>query len=91
MEIKQVISGGKLSGSYMSSWNNELQLTVEGGHEFNVKIGEDELRDLSSRINERIVSIDKEREEERQAELDRLAAEAAEAEKLSIGDEDTND
>ncbi len=87
MEVKQVITGGKLTGSYLSSWNNELQLTVEGGHEFSVKIPEDELRDLASRINERIVSIDKEREEERQAELDRLAAEA---EELSIGDEDTN-
>ena len=84
MEVKQVINGGKLTGSYLSAWNNELQLTVEGGHEFNVKIGEDELRDLSSRVKERIVSIDKEREEERQAELDRLT------EEVSIGDEDTN-
>jgi len=70
MEVKQVISGGKLTGSYMSSWNNELQLTVEGGHEFNVKLDEGVLRDLSVRLNERIESIDKERDEQRQAEIE---------------------
>ena len=79
MDIKKVISGGRLTSSYMSSWNNELQLTVEGGHEFNVKIDEGELRDLANRVNERIESIDKEREEERQAEVAR-AIEAQEAE-----------
>ena len=83
MEIKQVINGGKLTGSYMSSWNNELQLTVEGGHEINVKVPEGELRDLANRVNERIESIDKEREEERQAEEDAKTL-------SSIGDEDTN-
>ena len=79
MDVKKVITGGRLTGSYMSSWNNELQLTVEGGHEFNVKIDEGELRDLANRVNERIESIDKEREEERQAEVAR-AIEAQEAE-----------
>ena len=79
MDVKKVITGGRLTSSYMSSWNNELQLTVEGGHEFNVKIDEGELRDLANRVNERIESIDKEREEERQAEVAR-AIEAQEAE-----------
>ena len=68
MEVKQVVNGGRLTGSYLSSWNNELQLTVTGGHEFSVKIGEEELRDLASRLNERIESIDVEREEKRQAD-----------------------
>ena len=67
MEIKQVVNGGKLTGSYMNSWNNDLQLTVVGGHEITVKIAEDELRDLANRINERIESIDKERKEEAEA------------------------
>ena len=79
MDIKQVISGGKLTGSYMSSWNNELQLTVEGGHEINVRIPEDELRDLVSRLNERVVCIDKEHEERRQAEAEKALLEKEEA------------
>lgn len=70
MEVKQVISAGKLTGTYMSSWNNELQLTVEGGHEVTVKLDEGVLRDLSVRLNERIESIDKERDEQRQAEIE---------------------
>ncbi len=71
MEVKQVIEGGKLTSSYLSSWENKLQLTVEGGHELNIKVGESELRDLASRLNERIEAIDKEREEERQAEIEK--------------------
>ena len=70
MEVKQVISAGKLTGTYMSSWNNELQLTVEGGHEVTVKLDEGVLRVLSVRLNERIESIDKERDEQRQAEIE---------------------
>jgi len=69
MESKQVINGGKLTGSYLSSWSNELQLTVEGGHEFNVKIPEGELRDLANRINERLESIDAEKQEELEAKV----------------------
>lgn len=79
MEVKQVINGGKLTGSYMSSWNMELQMTVEGGHEITVKLDESVLRDLQSRLNERVETIDKEREEERQAELAKLQEEAEEA------------
>ena len=70
MEVKQVISAGKLTGTYMSSWNNELQLTVEGGHEVTVKLDEGVLLDLSVRLNERIESIDKARDEQRQAEIE---------------------
>ena len=79
MEVKQVITGGKLTGSYLSSWNNELQLTVEGGHEINVKFDESELRDLANRLNERVEAIDKEREEERQAEVEKALLEKEEA------------
>lgn len=87
MQVKQVITGGKLTSSYMSSWNNELQLTVEGGHEFSVKIDEGELRDLANRVNERIESIDKEREEERQAEIEAaLEAKVSELEEVENGD-----
>ena len=77
MEVKQVVNGGRLTGSYLSSWNNELQLTVTGGHEFNVKINEEELRDLANRINERVESIDAERAEKLQAEIEAQAEEAA--------------
>ena len=87
MEVKQVITGGKLTSSYMSSWNNELQLTVEGGHEISVKIDDGELRDLANRVNERIESIDKEREEERQAEIEAaLEAQQSELEEVNDGD-----
>ena len=79
MEMKQVITAGKLTSSYVSSWNNELQLTVVGGHEITVKVGEDELRDLADSLNERIVSIDKERAEEA-ASNDRLKAACEEEE-----------
>jgi|TARA_R110000824_G_scaffold293616_1_gene481905 hypothetical protein len=64
MKIRQVVDAGKVASSYMSSYRNELQLTVEGGHEINVSIPEDQLRDLANRINERVESIDKEREDE---------------------------
>ena len=64
MKIKQVVDAGKMTSSYLSSYRNDLQLVVEGGHEINVTIPEDELRDLANRINERIESIDKDRDEE---------------------------
>ena len=64
MEIKQVVNAGKLTGSYLHSYNNEMHLTVVGGHEINIRVPEDELRDLANRINERIESIDKDRDEE---------------------------
>jgi hypothetical protein len=86
MEVKQVITAGKLTGSYMSSWNNELQLTVEGGHEFNVRIAEPELRDLAERVNERVKCIDVERQEELEAKV------AKELELVAtLNDEETND
>ena len=88
MEIKQVVSGGKLTSSYMSSWNNELNLTVTGGHEFNVKIAEDELRDLANRINERLGTIDKEREEEMTAKVEAAVLAAEEAEEVLDSEED---
>ena len=69
MEVKQVVEAGKVTGSYMSSYNNSLQLTVEGGHEINVRIPEDCLRDLANRLNER--------KEEMEAEA-RIAEHAAE-------------
>jgi len=77
MEVKQVVDAGKVTSSYMSSYNNSLQLTVEGGHEINVRIPEDCLRDLANRLNERIESIDNERKEEMEAEA-RIAEHAAE-------------
>ena len=90
MEIKQVINGGKLKSSYLSSWSNELQLTVEGGHEFSVKIPEDELRDLANRINERLDTIDAEKQEELEAKV-KAEIEAKEEELESLNDFDTND
>lgn len=78
MKVHQVVEAGKVTSSYMSSYNNSLQLTVEGGHEINVKIPEDCLRDLANRLNERIESIETERKEEIEAEL--LAKAEAEAE-----------
>jgi predicted PilT family ATPase len=78
MKVHQVVEAGKVTSSYMSSYNNSLQLTVEGGHEINVKIPEDCLRDLANRLNERIESIETERKEELEAEL--LAKAEAEAE-----------
>ena len=71
----------------MSYWHNELQLPVEGGHECSVKIDEGELRDLANRVNERIEAIDKEREEERQAEIEAaLEAKVSELEEVENGD-----
>lgn len=81
MEVHQVIEAGRLTGSYLSSYNNLLQLTVEGGHEINMKVPEDELRDLRNRLNERIECIDNERKEELEAAVaDELAAAEAKAE-----------
>ena len=89
MEVKQVITAGRLTGSYMSSWNNELQLTVEGGHEVNLKIGEAELRDLVERLNERLKSIDAEKQEEVEAKV-RAELEAKEEALEALSDEETN-
>jgi len=88
MEVKQVINGGKLTSSYMSTWNSELQLTVEGGHEITVKVEEGVLRDLVSRLKERVETIDNEREEERQAAIDSAVEAATEAVETEAGYEE---
>ena len=62
MKVAQHITAGKLTGSYMSSWNNELTLNF-GDDQVTLKMGEDELRDLYERLEERIKSIDDERQE----------------------------
>jgi len=90
MEVKQVVDAGKVTSSYMSSYNNSLQLTVEGGHEINVKLPEDCLRDLANRLNERLESIDAEKQEELEAKV-RAELEAQEEELASLNDEETND
>ena len=90
MEVKQVVEAGRLTGSYLSSYNNQLQLTVDGGHEINVRIPEDELRDLANRLNERLESIDAEKQEELEAKV-RAELEAQEEELASLNDEETND
>jgi len=90
MEVKQVINGGKLTGSYMSNWNSELQLTVEGGHEITVKVDEGVLRDLVSRLNERLETIDSERQEELEAKV-RAEREAQEEALEALNSEETND
>mgnify|MGYP003152708843 CR=1 FL=1 len=83
MEIHQTINAGKVTSSYLSSYRNELQLTVEGGHEINVTIPEDQLRDLANRLNERVENIDKDRAEEIAAKVEAAAEEA-------LNNEDTN-
>ena len=86
MKVSQVIECGKLTGSYLSSWNNELQLSF-GEDKVNMKLGEEELRDLSGRIIERIATIDEERKEQHEAELAKLQEEA-DAEAEAVNDED---
>ena len=81
MEVHQVIEAGTLKSSYLSSYNNLLQLTVEGGHEINMRIPEDEMRDLANRLNERVAVIDNDRKEELAAAVaEELSAAEAEAE-----------
>jgi hypothetical protein len=79
MKVSQQITAGKLTSSYMSSWNNELQLSF-GDDQVTLKIDESELRDLRNRLNERIESIDTERKEELEAELAKAQTEAEELE-----------
>ena len=86
MKVSQQINAGKLTGSYISSWNNELQLSF-GEDKVNMKLGEEELRDLSGRIIERIAPIDEERKEQHEAELAKLQEEA-DAEAEAVNDED---
>jgi hypothetical protein len=86
MKVSQQINAGKLTGSYISSWNNELQLSF-GDDQVTFKMDEGELRDLRNRLNERIESIDTERKEEVEAELAKAQAEAEEAE---LDEADTN-
>ena len=88
MKVHQVVEAGKVTGSYMSSYNNSLQLTVEGGHEINVKIPESELRDLANRINERLESIDTERKEELEEEARKAEHAAEEADSLGMHSDD---
>ena len=90
MEVKQVVEAGKLTSSYLSSYNNSLQLTVEGGHEINVRLPEGELRDLANRLNERLESIDAEKQEELEAKV-RAELEAQEEELAGLDNEETND
>ena len=86
MKFSQQITAGKLTSSYISSWNNELQLSF-GDDEVTLKMDEAEMRDLRNRLNERIETIDNERKEELVAELAKAQAEAEEAE---LNEADTN-
>ena len=90
MKVHQVVEAGKVTSSYMSSYNNSLQLTVEGGHEITVVLGEDCLRDLANRLNERLESIDADKQEELEAKV-RAEIEAQEEELAALNDEETND
>ncbi len=76
MKVAQHITAGKLTGSYLSSWNNELTLNF-GEDQVKLTVPEDELRDLLERIEERIQSIDDERQE-KAAEAANRAEEAEE-------------
>jgi len=86
VKFSQQIAAGKLTSSYISSWNNELQLSF-GDDEVTFKMDEAEMRDLRNRLNERIENIDNERKEELAAELAKAQAEAEEAE---LNEADTN-
>lgn len=86
MKFSQRITAGKLTSSYISSWDNELQLSF-GDDEVTFKMDEAEMRDLRNRLNERIENIDNERKEELAAELAKAQAEAEEAE---LNEADTN-
>ena len=77
MKVSQQISAGKLTSSYISSWNNELQLSF-GDDEVTLKMDEMEMRDLRNRLNERIETIDNERKEELEAEVAKAKTEAEE-------------
>ena len=90
MEVHQVVEAGRLTSSFLSHYNNQLQLTVEGGHEIGVRIDEPELRDLANRLNERIDTIDAEKQEELEAKV-KAEIEAKEEELESLNDFDTND
>jgi hypothetical protein len=87
MKVSQQIAAGKLTSSYISSWNNELQLSF-GDDQITLKMDESELRDLHIRLGERIESIDTERKEKVEAEL--LAKAEAEAEEAELNEADTN-
>jgi len=78
MKVSQHITAGKLTSSYISSWNNELQLSF-GDNEVTFKMDEAEMRDLRNRLNDRIDTIDKERQEELELEMAKTEAEAEEA------------
>ena len=87
MKVSQQISAGNLTGSYISSWNNELQLNF-GDDQVTLKMDEGELRDLRNRLNERIESIDNERKEEMEAEVAKAKAEAEEADSIAMHADD---
>ena len=87
MKVSQQISAGKLTSSYISSWNNELQLSF-GDDEVTLKMDEMEMRDLRNRLNERIETIDNERKEEMEAEVAKAKAEAEEADSLGMHADD---
>ena len=72
MKVRQTISAGKLTGSYLSSWNNELQLSF-GDDKVELKMDEDAMRELHGELAERIGEIDKERLDEAAASADEEA------------------
>ena len=77
MKVTQTISAGKLTGSYLSSWNNELQLSF-GNDKVELKMDEDAMRELHGELTERIQDIDKERLDTATAEAEQAADEEAE-------------
>ena len=75
MTTKTVVNGGNVTGIYMSSWNKELTITVDGG-EILVDLDEKQLLRLRNDCNARLKRL----AEEAKKSLQELAESVTEEE-----------
>jgi hypothetical protein len=64
MKVSQVIEARNVTTVYYG-WNNELQLTVDGG-QVNLKLNSASLRDIAKVLNEKIAEEDEEARKEKE-------------------------
>jgi hypothetical protein len=56
MKVSQVIEAKNVTSAYIG-WNNELQLTVDGGH-LNIGLNHSSLREIAKALNVKITDQD---------------------------------
>ncbi|REK60270.1 MAG: hypothetical protein DWQ49_06585 [Bacteroidetes bacterium] len=60
MKVRQIIEAGEVKSFYMSSWDNEMHFTFEGG-EIKLSLPEEVMKRLHQRLGETLTKLAEER------------------------------